>query len=105
MKQETLFRHFRKFGPIVEIVSRKKDDKAHVIFKSRRSATSAKICLNDCVIDGTKITIQYDNLTVLYQFYKFYILYIFYNFKKKKSFIKANSLTAIIKFNLMYYYY
>lgn len=65
LDKETLFRHFRKFGPIVEIVSRKKDDKAHVIFKSRRSATSAKICLNDCVIDGTKITIQYDNLTIV----------------------------------------
>jgi len=65
LDKETIFRHFRKFGPIVEIISKKKDDKARIIFKSRRSATSAKICLNDCVIDGTKITIQYDNLTVL----------------------------------------
>ncbi|ORX41627.1 hypothetical protein BCR36DRAFT_375109 [Piromyces finnis] len=64
LDRETLFRHFRKFGPIVEISSKKNDDKARIIFKSRRSATSAKICLNDCVIDGTKITIQYDNLTL-----------------------------------------
>jgi deoxyadenosine/deoxycytidine kinase len=64
LDKETLFRHFRKFGPIIEIDVKKNDDKARIIFKSRRSATSAKICLNDCVIDGTKITIQYDNLTV-----------------------------------------
>jgi len=65
LDKETIFRNFRKFGPIVEIKVKKNDDKARIIFKSRRSATSAKICLNDCVIDGTKITIQYDNLTIL----------------------------------------
>jgi len=65
LDKETLFRNFRKFGPIVEIKVKKNDDKALVVFKSRRSATSAKVCLNDCIIDGTKITIQYDNLTVI----------------------------------------
>jgi len=65
LDKETLFRNFRKFGPIVEIKVKKNDDKARIIFKSRRSATSAKICLNDCVIDGTKITIQYDNFAIL----------------------------------------
>lgn len=69
---ETIFRHFRKFGSILDIVIDKDGNKASVIFKRKRSATSAKNCLNDCVIGNTRITIQYANLTSVKTIYRLF---------------------------------
>ncbi|KAJ3263564.1 mitochondrial escape protein 2 [Chytriomyces hyalinus] len=62
---ETLYNEFRRFGSMFQIVVDQSSGsnaprRGHVQFYSTRSATSARVCLNGKVIDGTKILISYE---------------------------------------------
>ncbi|KAJ3241545.1 mitochondrial escape protein 2 [Chytriomyces hyalinus] len=62
---ETLYNEFRRFGSMFQIVvdqgsGSNAPRRGHVQFYSTRSATSARVCLNGKVIDGTKILISYE---------------------------------------------
>jgi hypothetical protein len=60
LSQETLFREFRPYGKMKDIIFPEKDGPVRIWFKDTQSATAARNCLHGKRVDNTMLVINYD---------------------------------------------